>query len=215
MAEIRYIAVEGPIGVGKSSLAQMLAKDTNARLILEEAKENPFLGSFYENPDQFAFQAQIYFLLSRYRQQMELKQQDLFKQATVCDYLFAKDALFAAMNLTDEEMDLYNKIYGLLDAQLPKPDLVVFLQASPSVLMNRIKKRRASCERGIQEEYIERLSQAYSQFFFQYTTTPVLVVNASGFDFIESEADYEMLKKEMLNLWKSGKEKHYVTIDSR
>ena len=212
--QLRYIAVEGPIGVGKSTLAKMLADDLNGRVILEEAKENPFLAHFYENPEQYAFQTQLFFLLSRYRQQIELKQQDLFTQATVCDYLFAKDQIFASMNLSPEEMDLYNNIYSMLDARLPKPDLVVFLQADPDVLHKRIRKRKALFEKGIEFSYIETLSQAYSQFFFNYTDTPLLVVNTSGLDFVKNKNDYDMLKKELYHAYKSGKQKHYVTIDN-
>ncbi|MBX7147448.1 deoxynucleoside kinase [bacterium] len=213
--QLRYIAVEGPIGVGKSTLAKMLAADMGARVILEEAKENPFLAHFYQDPEQYAFQTQLFFLLSRYRQQIELKQQDLFSQATVCDYVFAKDQIFAHMNLSPEEMDLYKTIYSLLDARLPKPDLVVFLQADPDVLLSRIRKRKAAFEKGIAGDYIEQLAQAYSEFFFQYNDTPLLVVNTSGLDFVKNKNDYDMLKKELYHAYKSGKQKHYVTIDNR
>ncbi len=196
-------------------MAQMLAQDLGARLILEEASKNPFLEPFYENPQQFAFQTQLFFLLSRYRQQLELKQQDLFQQTTVCDYLFAKDRIFASMNLTEEEMDLYGNIYSLLDARLPKPDLVIFLQATPDVLMERIAERGSSIEEPIQFEYVEALSQAYSQYFFQYNESPLLVVNCSGIDFVNNPTDYDIIKKEIYELWRSGKQKHYITIDSR
>lgn len=215
MNALHYVAVEGPIGVGKTSLTQMLAQDLNARLILEEAYENPFLGAFYNNPGQFAFQAQIFFLLSRYRQQLAIKQQDLFNQLTVCDYVFAKDQIFASMNLLPEEMDLYEKIYQLLDARLPKPDLVIFLQASPDVLMTRVKKRKIDFEKGLRQEYLEELSQAYSRYFFQYADTPLLVVNTSGSDFVKNPKDYEIIKKEMYAMLDKGLQKHYVTIDSR
>jgi len=212
---LNYLVVEGPIGVGKTTMAQMLAQDLGARLILEEASQNPFLGPFYENPEQYAFQTQLFFLLSRYRQQLELKQQDLFKQITVCDYLFAKDRIFASMNLTEEEMDLYDNIYSLLDARLPKPDLVIFLQATPDVLMERIAERGDDIEEPIQYEYVEALSQAYSQYFFQYNDSPLLVVNCSGIDFVNNPKDYDIIKKEIYELWRSGKQKHYITIDSR
>ncbi len=213
--QLRYLAVEGPIGVGKTSLAQMLAEDFGGRLILEEAAENPFLGSFYDNPQQYAFQAQIFFLLSRYRQQTGLKQQDLFKHVTVCDYIFAKDRIFAGLNLSEDEMDLYHNVYQLLDARLPKPDLVIFLQADSDVLMSRIKKRGLDYERSLEAAYIRDLAQAYSQFFFQYNETPLLVVNSSGIDFVKNKKDYEILKKELYHMWKSKEQKHYVTIDSR
>ena len=215
MDKLRYIAVEGPIGVGKSSLASMLAEDLKGRVILEEAFDNPFLGPFYENAEAYAFQAQIFFLLSRYRQQVELKQQDLFNEMTVCDYLFAKDQIFAQMNLLPEELDLYDKVYQLLDARLPKPDLVIFLQAEPDILLSRIRKRKVGFEKAIRPEYLAKLSQAYSQFFFKYNESPLMVVNTSGIDFVKNKKDYETLKKELYDMWKSGKEKHYVTIDTR
>ena len=215
MEKLRYIAVEGPIGVGKTSLANMLAEDLKARLVLEEADTNPFLGPFYEDSRRYAFQAQVFFLLSRYRQQIELKQQDLFNQVTVCDYIFAKDQIFASLNLSEDEMDLYNRVYQLLDARLPKPDLVIFLQASPDILMNRVKKRKGAFEKGLKGDYVERVAQAYSQFFFKYSETPLLVVNTSGLDFVKNPKDYETLKKELYHMVKGGKEKHYVTIDSR
>lgn len=210
-----YIAVEGPIGVGKTTFCKLLAADLKAKLVLEEASENPFLGPFYDNPDAFAFQTQIFFLLSRYRQQIELKQQELFTNTTVCDYIFGKDQIFASLNLTPEEMDLYDNIYQLLDARLPRPDLVIFLQASPDILLSRIKKRKIAFEKGMSPDYIEELSQAYSQYFFQYTETPLLVVNTSGSDFVKKPEDFITIKNEILSMWEKGLQKHYVTIDSR
>lgn len=215
MDKLRYIAVEGPIGVGKTSLATMLAEDLQARLVLEAPDNNPFLSSFYENPERFAFQAQVFFLLSRYRQQVELKQQDLFNRVTVCDYIFAKDQIFASLNLSADEIDLYKNVYQLLDARLPKPDLVIFLQANPDILMNRVKKRKVTYEKGLKSDYLESVAQAYSQFFFKYSDTKLLVVNTSGLDFVKNPKDYETLKKELYHMMKEGREKHYVTIDSR
>ncbi len=215
MEKLKYLAVEGPIGVGKTSLTRMLAEDLGARLILEEPANNPFLSTFYEDPDRFAFQTQLFFLLSRYRQQVELKQQDLFNQITVCDYVFAKDQIFAHMNLTPEEISLYEEVYQLLDARLPKPDLVIFLQASPDVLMNRVRKRNEVYEKSLRYEYVEQLSQAYTNFFFKYQETPLLVVNASGIDFVNNKKDYDTLKKELYHMIKTRKDRHYITIDSR
>jgi deoxyadenosine/deoxycytidine kinase len=213
--QLKHIAVEGPIGVGKSSLAQILSQDLKTQLVLERADENPFLPQFYGDPARFAFQTQVFFLLSRYRQLMDLKQQNLFEQKVVCDYIFGKDLIFAHINLTQEEMGLYTQIFQLLDQRLPKPDAVIFMQASTEVLMKRIKKRDIDYEKAIQSEYMLKLSQAYSQFFMQYNACPVLVVNTSGLNFVESPEDYEMLKKELIHLIKTGQEKHYVTIDSR
>ena len=212
---IKYIAVDGPIGVGKTSLARMVAEDYKARIIYESPDENPFIQNFYDDPVNHAFQTQLFFLLSRYRQQTELKQQDLFEQKIVCDYVFAKDLIFARLNLTDDEYTLYSQIYTLLDQRLPKPDVVIFLQASPDILMKRIKKRCKGYEKTISPDYVLKVSQAYSQFYFQYSDTPLLIVNTSGLDFVKHAKDYEMLKKELFTLLKSGKDKHYVTIAPR
>lgn len=209
---MKYIVVEGPIGVGKSSLARLMAEDFGARPILDDPDANPFLPLFYENSEQFAFQTQLFFLLSRYQQQKQLKQQDLFDQQVVCDYLFAKDLLFAQMNLTEEENQLYLQIYKMLDQKLPKPDVTIFLQANPDVLMERIRKRSKDYEDNIDPDYVLEVSQNYSQFFFQYNETPLLVVNVTDIDFIKERRDYEMLKDELFHLVKSGKDKHYVTI---
>ena len=167
-----YIAVEGPIGVGKTSLAQALARELGARLMLEDADNNPFLPRFYEDPDKYAFPAQLYFLLTRHSQQRELKQQDLFTQATVADYLFAKDKIFAAMNLAPDELKLYDNVYQLLDAQMAKPDLVVYVRATIEVLAERLRKRNRDFERHISFDYLERVSSAYRDFFFYYDEAP-------------------------------------------
>lgn len=213
MDEVRYIAVEGPIGVGKTALARMLAADMKARLVLEEPDENPFLPQFYDDVTQYAFQTQLFFLLSRYRQQLQLKQQDLFQQKIVCDYIFAKDHIFAQLNLTPAEMDLYNQIFRLLDMQLPKPDVVVFLQANAEVLVKRIRKRNKNYEKSIDPDYVRTLSQGYSEYFFSYRDAPLLVVNTSDLDFVGRPEDYATLRKELISLIKSGKPVHYVTIN--
>lgn len=212
---LRYIAVEGPIGVGKSSLVKILAEDLGARIVLERPDDNPFLPLFYQDRSKHSFQTQIFFLLSRYRQQVELKQQDLFAQKVVCDYLFAKDHIFAQLNLTDDELGLYQGIFQLLDQRLPKPDATIFLQADPDILMKRIRKRKKDYEKDIDPEYVRAVSQAYSQFFFQYGEAPLLVVNTSGLDFVAKPSDYELLKHQLIHLIKSGQERHYVTIDQR
>ncbi|MFZ2225316.1 MAG: deoxynucleoside kinase, partial [Candidatus Deferrimicrobium sp.] len=187
----RYIAIEGPIGVGKSSLAKILAQKYASRLVKEEVAGNPFLERFYENPRKFAFQTQLFFLLSRYRQQRELAQGDLFEGGLVCDYILAKDKIFALINLEDDEISLYESIYKLLVSTLPKPDLVIYLQARPEVLLSRVRKRGIAYERNISLDYLRTLSDAYNEYFFHYNETPLLVVNTSEIDFVESPRDLE------------------------
>ncbi|MFQ5903012.1 MAG: deoxynucleoside kinase, partial [Candidatus Binatia bacterium] len=184
MAKTKYIVVEGPIGVGKTSLAKILASEFQARTVFEKVEENPFLPKFYEDRETYAFQNQIFFLLNRYQQQRELSQQELFSQNTVADYLFAKDRIFATLTLSNEELNLYQQIYQLLDTRVPRPDLVVYLQARPEVLYKRIKKRDKSYEKGVTLEYLREVAQAYNRFFFHYDESPLLVVNTSEIDFV-------------------------------
>ncbi len=210
---MRYIVVEGPIGVGKTSLAKLLASEFQARSIFEKVEDNPFLPKFYEDPETYAFQNQIFFLVSRYQQQRELSQQELFKQNIVADYLFAKDKIFATLTLSSEELNLYQQIYQLLDTRVPKPDLVVYLQARPEVLYKRIKKRDKSYERGVTLEYLTEVAQAYNQFFFHYGESSLLVVNTSEIDFVSSSKDLADLIKEINNMG-SGTQ-HYIPLGSR
>ncbi|HJU28759.1 MAG TPA: deoxynucleoside kinase [Candidatus Binataceae bacterium] len=192
-----YIAVEGPIGVGKTSLARLLARELEARLVLEAVEENPFLARFYEDPDKYSLPAQLYFLLTRYQQQRELVQQDLFAQATVSDYLFSKDRIFAGLNLAPDEKALYDSIYRLLDERMRKPDLVVYMSARVNVLAERLRKRNRDFERHISIEYLERVSAAFRDFFFYYDETPLLVVETSAIDFVEDSADLRDLVREI------------------
>lgn len=192
-----YLALEGPIGVGKTTLAQVLARELNARLILEAAEDNPFLARFYEDPDKYAFSAQLYFLLTRYNQQRELLQQDLFAQSTVSDYLFAKDRIFASLNLAPDELVLYEQVYKLLDANMAKPDLVVYLLARSEVLVERLRRRNRDFERDISYEYLERVSTAYRDFFFYYDEAPLLVVDTSEIDFVSDPGDLADLIREI------------------
>jgi deoxyguanosine kinase len=213
MARAKYIVVEGPIGVGKSSLAKILAAEFQARTIFEQVEDNPFLAKFYKSRETYAFQNQTFFLLNRYQQQVELAQQDLFNLNTVADYLFAKDQIFASLTLSAEELNLYQQIYALLNTRVAKPDLVVYLQARPEVLYKRIKKRDKKYERSVTFEYLSEVAQAYNQFFFHYDETPLLVVNTSEIDFVASSEHLADLIKEINNMG-SGTQ-HYIPLGSR
>lgn len=213
MAKAKYIVVEGPIGVGKTSLARILATELQARTVFERVEDNPFLPKFYKARETYAFQNQTFFLLNRYHQQLQLCQQDLFNHNTVADYLFAKDNIFAALTLSNEELKLYQQIYALLTTRVPKPDLVVYLQARPEVLYKRVKKRDKSFERGVTFEYLAEVAQAYNRFFFNYDETPLLVVNTSDIDFVASSKHLADLIKEINNMG-SGTQ-HYIPLGSR
>ncbi len=209
----RYIAIEGPIGVGKTSLAKILANQFGWRLVQEEVGHNPFLERFYENQRKYAFQTQLFFLLSRYRQQREMAQGNLFEKGVVSDYVLAKDKIFALINLEDDEISLYESIYKLLVSTLPKPDLVIYLQARPEVLLSRVRKRGIAYERNISLDYLRTLSDAYNEYFFHYNETPLLVVNTSEIDFVESPRDLEHLVREVKSV-KRGTQ-HYIPLGSR
>jgi deoxyadenosine/deoxycytidine kinase len=189
----RYVAVEGVIGVGKTTLAKRLARAMDASLVLEVVEENPFLAKFYDDPGAWAFQTQIFFLLSRYRQQLEISQRELFHESVVADYVFAKDQIFATINLAEEELSLYRTLLPLLEARLTRPDLVIYLQATTEVLLSRIQRRGRSFEREISREYLETLSDAYNHFFFHYEETPLLVVNTNEMDLVSSDEDFARL----------------------
>ncbi len=198
----RYIVIEGSVGVGKTSLTKLLAREFNARCILEKPEENPFLPHFYQDRKKYAFQTQIFFLLNRFQQQKEIAQLDLFNQVTLCDYLFAKDRIFASLNLDDHELALYEQIFGLLTGQIPSPDLVIFLQAKPEVLLHRIKSRNIPHEKEIDLEYLKMLTEAYNYYFFHYEDTPLLVVNTSEIDFVNREEDFAQLVQEIKQMKK-------------
>jgi deoxyguanosine kinase len=184
----RYIAVEGPIGAGKTSLAEILATELQARLVCEQPDDNPFLASFYKDPRRHAMSAQLFFLLQRYQQQGELGQGDLFQRGgIVSDYLFAKDRLFASLTLSPDEMALYERVYQMLRPRVKTPDLVVFLQARTPVLLERIRKRGRSSERPIRPEYVEEVARAYADFFFHYDEGPLLIVDGSEIDFVGND----------------------------
>jgi deoxyadenosine/deoxycytidine kinase len=190
---LQYIAIEGVIGAGKTSLATRMAERFGARLLLEQHEENPFLADFYRDPKHYAFSTQMFFLLSRYRQQQEIPQRDLFQQILVADYIFAKDRIFASLTLDERELSLYDKVARLLERDIPQPDLVIYLQSSTERLMANIRLRNRSYEKPITEEYIRDLNEAYNRFFFNYTGTPLLVINATAIDFVNNEQDFEDL----------------------
>ena len=197
MSEVKYIAIEGVIGAGKTSLAKKLAAKLGANLILEEFEKNPFLEKFYDNRKRYAFQTQMFFLFNRYKQQQLLDQEDLFSSYVVADYFFDKDKIFAYLNLEGEELRLYENIFPLLQRNLRKIDLVVYLQSSVDRLMFNIKKRGRKIERNITRKYITELSRAYNDFFFKYNNTPLLIVNTTDIDFVNKESDFEELYKQI------------------
>ncbi len=188
-----YIAVEGVIGVGKTSFAEMLADRLKAELIAEEVHDNPFLVDFYKQRKRYAFSCQLFFLLSRFQQQQQLMVRDLFAQRIVADYLFAKDAIFASINLPERELALYDKIAPILSRDIPKPDLAIYLQASTPVLLRRIRKRNFPFEKVIGSDYLELLNQAYDYYFFNYSETPLLVVKTDEIDFVENPEQFDDL----------------------
>lgn len=195
--EVKYIAIEGVIGAGKTSLAKKIKDRLNAKFIAEQFETNPFLEKFYADRARFAFQTQMFFLINRFKQQQELAQEDLFTEHLVCDYIFEKDRIFAYLNLSGDELKLYENIYPLLARTLRKPDLVVFLQSGTDRLMFNIKKRNRKIERALSRNYIEELSEAYNHFFFRYNVTPLLIVNSSELDFINNEKDFDELFKQI------------------
>ena len=191
MRNLYYIALEGPIAVGKTSLAQLLSKELGARLILEDFEDNPFLSDFYNDPERFGFQTQLFFLLQRYRQQQELRQVDMFQKLLVTDYMFVKDRLFASLNLNEKEMQLYDTVANLLERNVIKPDLVIYLQADTDLLMRNIAKRGRAMENNITWEYIDALNQVYTEYFFRYQETPLVIINTNNIDFVKNENDLQ------------------------
>lgn len=201
-----YVVVEGPIGVGKTTLANKLAQSFGCDLLLEGADKNPFMDKFYEDPKAAALPAQLFFLLQRARQLKEMKQEDMFNPVRVADFLIEKDRLFAELTLDTDELDLYEQVYASLTIDVPSPDLVVYLQAPVETLLERIQKRGLKHERFIEAAYLQRLCDAYIQFFYQYNNAPLLIVNAADIDFANNDDDYQLLHRRITEV-QSGR--HY------
>ena len=195
MRNLYYIAVEGPIGVGKTSLVQLLGKKLGAKMVLEEYENNPFLEDFYNDPERFAFQTQLFFLMNRYRQQQDLRQVDMFHNLLITDYMFVKDRLFASLNLDDKELSLYDTVANLLERNVLKPDLVIFLQAETQTLMRNISGRGREFEANMSFDYLDALSQVYNEYFFKYSDTPLIIINTNNIDFVHNDADLEEVIK--------------------
>lgn len=193
-----YIVVEGPIGVGKTSLARRLAQSFGTELLLEGVDENPFLERFYKDPKNAALPTQLFFLFQRAQQMQALRQGDMFRPVRVSDFLMEKDRLFAQLTLDDAELRLYEQAYQLMAVDAPRPDLVIYLQAPVPVLLERIQKRSRPCEQQISGDYLQRLVESYARFFHQYVESPLLIVNAAGFNPVENEMDYNALLEEVL-----------------
>ena len=202
----KYVVIEGPIGVGKTSLSNKLALEWDAELILENVDDNPFLTKFYKNPREVSLQTQLYFLLTRTRQVQGFKQQDIFSKTRVSDFMLQKDRLFAQVTLNNEEYDLYDQLYSYMTVDIPTPDLLIYLQAPINTLMKRIKKRGRDFEKYINTQYLERLNSMYLKFFNNYNASPLLIVNAEDIDFVNNESDYKNLLEKIYSIEKG---KHY------
>ncbi len=207
-----YIVVEGPMGVGKTSLASRLAKHFDADILFEQPQENPFLERFYQSREKYALPTQLHFLFQRSQQMKSMQQRDLFHASVVGDFLLEKDKLFAQLNLDADELALYEQIYKNLCPELPRPDLVIYLQAPVAVLMQRIRRRGIDTEQDIHSDYLKSLCDIYSQFFHSYTRSPLLVVNAENINYVDNDEDFDMLLEHILRI-SSGR--HYFNPLSR
>ena len=204
------MVIEGPIGVGKTSFIELVSREFNFRPVLEIVEENPFLTRFYKEMKSYAFQTQLFFLLNRYKQQQELFQQDLFSKGIISDYMFEKDRIFAYLNLDDNELNLYEKVYSILKVKVPRPDLVVYLQASTETLIRRIKLRGRPFEKSITNDYIDRVNKAYNQYFLNYKESPLLIVSTNEIDFVNNFLDLQDLVSTIKGM-KTGT-KYYLPV---
>jgi deoxyadenosine/deoxycytidine kinase len=200
LEKLRYVVVEGPIGAGKTSLTHRLANRLNAGTLLEEPQSNPFLARFYQDPRRHALATQLFFLIQRAQQVADLKQLDLFSRPTVSDFLFEKDALFARLNLSDEELALYQQVYRHLKPQVTTPDMVIYLQASTPTLIDRVRRRGTDYEQSISESYLTRLSEAYSRFFYEFAAAPLLIVNSDRLNFVDDPGDFDLLLRRIQDM---------------
>ncbi len=207
---LRYLAIEGVIGVGKTSLTRKIQEAVDGRLFLEEFEENPFLEDFYRDPQHFAFQTQLFFLLSRFRQQEQLVQYDLFKSQIIADYMFQKDRIFATLNLNEKELTLYNMLARILEKRIIKPDLVLYLRAGTERLMANIEKRARAYEKDMKRDYIENLNRLYDEYFWNYDETPLLIINTENLDFVNNDKHLEQI---FLEISKPVRGKRSVNFD--
>jgi deoxyadenosine/deoxycytidine kinase len=185
------VAIEGTIGVGKTSLAKLISERLGAKLVLEEFQDNPFLADFYEDPERHAFQTQLWFLLQRFQQQQDLRQIDMFQNLVITDYMFVKDRLFASLNLNEKEMTLYDSVANMMEKNVIGPDLVIFLQADTETLMRNISRRGRDFEKNMSEDYIDALNQVYNEYFFRYQDTPLVIINTNNIDFVNNKGDLD------------------------
>ncbi len=213
MDKARYIAIEGSIGAGKTSLARLLGERFNANVVLETVEDNPFLEKFYKNKEKYTFQTEMFFLLSRYRQIIELSQHNLFNRVAITDYIFDRNRIFAYINLTSDEIRLYDEVYSLLKHRVPIPDLLIYLQADIDTLKIRIKSRGRGFEKGIADEYLDEVNKSFNNYFFHYNQSPLLIVNTNEIDFVDRKGDLEDLIKKILS-HKKGVE-YYSPLGSK
>ena len=191
MRNLYYVAIEGTIGVGKTSLAKLISEHLGAKLVLEEFQDNPFLSDFYNDPERHAFQTQLWFLLQRFQQQQDLRQIDMFQNLVITDYMFVKDRLFASLNLNEKEMSLYDSVANMMERNVIGPDLVIFLQADTETLMRNISRRGRDFEKNMSEDYIDALNQVYNEYFFRYQDTPLVIINTNNIDFVNNKSDLD------------------------